>query len=77
MTSDLLPLGNKDRDEVGTAMGQFVMATAAPFLGSAINDDPDDSWVSMSLADILCRVTYIASNSHTGSLLYSKYTSFH
>ena len=52
MTFDLLSSGNKDREEVGqTAMGQFVMATAAPFLGNAINDDLDDSWVSMSATD--------------------------
>ncbi|XP_064398624.1 inositol 1,4,5-trisphosphate receptor type 2-like isoform X2 [Halichondria panicea] len=40
-------LGNKsDRVESGTssALGQFVMATATPFLGNAMADDPDDSW---------------------------------
>ena len=44
-----IPPGNKsDRVESGTssALGQFVMATATPFLGNAMADDPDDSWVS-------------------------------
>ncbi len=47
-------LGNKSVSDVSSsqtasALGQFVMATATPFLGNAIHEDADDNWVSIKV----------------------------